>query len=148
MMRQNIEQVLSFDVGISAEHLFLEWLKTHKWCILAYNWRPKLKGAGQVDVIAKKEQVVVLFEIKFRDCIDDIYWPLSKRQILRLYRASSVWNLQRSTHRITECCLALIFPINEQNIRNGLAIDRHISNYSTSFKGYLIKLLRFNDILD
>lgn len=147
MIKQEIEQVASTNVGISAENFFREWLELRSWHILAYNWRPKLKGAGQVDVIASKEQIV-LFEIKYRNYINELYWPLSRRQLLRLYKASCVWNLQNQQVKITEHCLALICPNNEHNIRNYLALDKHIYSYSTSYKGYLIKLLRFNDILD
>lgn len=147
MIEQDIEQVVSKNVGISAECFFREWLEYRSWHILAYNWQPKLKGAGQVDVIAGKEQIV-LFEIKYRNYISELYWPLSRRQLLRLYKASYVWNLQNQQTKISEHCLALICPNNNHNIRNCLALGRHIYSYSTSYKGYLIKLIRFNDILD
>ncbi len=136
--------------GFQAEHLFLEWLAKHGWQLVIYNWRSNRSGAGQVDVIAKGKKVA-LFEVKYRSCQTELNWPLTMRQLRRLYRASLVWNASYLYCQISELYLVLMRPIGnlsvkelEEKLNQAISL-KHIN---VRWGDYLIQFFSFRDILD
>ncbi|KXB38779.1 YraN family protein [Amygdalobacter nucleatus] len=136
--------------GFQAEHLFLEWLAKHGWQLVIYNWRSNRSGAGQVDVIAKGKKVA-LFEVKYRSCQTELNWPLTMRQLRRLYRASLVWNASYPYCQISELYLVLMRPIGnlsvkelEEKLNQAISL-KHIN---VRWGDYLIQFFSFRDILD
>lgn len=138
------------NVGSWAEDFFLAWLEVHNWQILAYNWRCQIEGAGQVDVIAKKQHVA-LFEVKYRSCQSDLNWPLSKKQILRLYRASTVWNEKQPQLKINKHYLVLIRPLmtdDDFSRAKTSKLNCALPSIATVTQSHLLQFFKFSDILD
>lgn len=136
--------------GNLAEQFFIDCLEAHNWQILVYNWRTKADGAGQVDVIAKKEKVV-LFEVKYRTCQYELECPLTKQQIIRLYRAGQNWNSMQANLKINEYCLALIRPLNKHKADNFSAAGEFNFDLvcaSTIWRGHRLQFFKFSDILE
>lgn len=144
---QNYRQT---NCGYLAEQFFIECLEAHNWQILVYNWRAKADGAGQVDVIAKKEKVV-LFEVKYRSCQYELDCPLTKQQIIRLYRAGQNWNSVQANLKISEYYLALIRPLPKQKDNNFSAIGEFNFDLvcaSKIWRGHQLQFFKFGDILE
>ena len=49
--------------GLWGEQFAADWLQNHGYEILARNWR---KGHGEIDIIARKEDIIAFVEVKLR----------------------------------------------------------------------------------
>jgi putative endonuclease len=78
--------------GRMAESLCCWHLRLRGWRILARDWRCP---AGEIDILARRGDVLAIIEVKSRDEVADAATALSPRQRRRIGRAAQVFLLAR-----------------------------------------------------
>ena len=79
--------------GRAAEWLCLWHLRVRGWRILARGWRC---SAGEIDIVARRGQVLAVIEVKSRGEFAAAATALAPRQRRRIARAAESFMLQRS----------------------------------------------------
>jgi putative endonuclease len=90
----------AFRFGLSAESRAAAFLVAKGYRILARRWRSPL---GEVDIVARRRQLVVFVEVKARDRLDDAAEAVTDRQQRRIVAAAEAWlarHPQAATHDI------------------------------------------------
>ncbi|HEY3640988.1 MAG TPA: YraN family protein [Xanthobacteraceae bacterium] len=89
------ERQVAFRLGISAESRAAAFLIAKGFRILARRWRSL---AGEIDIIARRRQLLVFVEVKARDKFDDAAWSVTDRQRLRIAAAAEAWLAGQGDH--------------------------------------------------
>jgi putative endonuclease len=79
---------VAFRFGLSAESRAAAFLITKGYRILARRFRTPL---GEIDIIARRRDVLVFVEVKARDNFDEAAEAIGKRQQIRIIGAAQVW---------------------------------------------------------
>ena len=82
------ERQLAFRLGISAESRAAAFLIAKGFRILARRWKSPV---GEIDVVARRRQLLVFVEVKARARIDDAAWSVTGRQRARIAAAAEAW---------------------------------------------------------
>ena len=82
------ERQAAFRVGISAESRAAALLVAKGFRILARRWRSPL---GEIDIVARRRQVLVFVEVKARPTIDEAAESVNVRQRRRIAAAAEIW---------------------------------------------------------
>lgn len=75
-------------MGISAESRAAAFLIAKGFRILARRWRSPL---GEIDIVARRRQLLVFAEVKARSTIDEAAESVNERQRRRIAAAAEVW---------------------------------------------------------
>jgi len=89
------ERQVAFRTGISAESRAAVFLIAKGFRILARRWRSPV---GEIDIIARRRQLLVFVEVKARDKFDDAAWSVTDRQRLRIAAAAEAWLAGQGGH--------------------------------------------------
>lgn len=82
------ERVAAFRLGFSAESRAAAYLVAKGYRIAARRWRSPV---GEVDIVARRRNVLVFVEVKARPNFDDAAYSVTDRQKLRIAGAASAW---------------------------------------------------------
>jgi putative endonuclease len=82
------ERQAAFRVGISAESRAAAFLIAKGFRILARRWRSPL---GEIDIVARRRQLLVFAEVKARSTIDEAAESVNERQRRRIAAAAEIW---------------------------------------------------------
>jgi len=82
------ERQAAFRVGISAESRAAVFLIAKGFRILARRWRSPL---GEIDIVARRRQLLVFAEVKARASFDEAAESLNERQRRRIAAAAEMW---------------------------------------------------------
>ncbi len=78
----------AFRLGLSAEARAAAFLMAKGYRIAARRWR---SPAGEVDLVARRGNLLVFVEVKARPHIDDAAWSVTDRQKRRIAAAAAAW---------------------------------------------------------
>jgi putative endonuclease len=78
----------AFRFGLSAEGRAAAFLMAKGYRILARRFRTPL---GEIDIVARRRDVLVFVEVKARDSFDEAAEAIGKRQQYRIIGAAQVW---------------------------------------------------------
>lgn len=95
----------SYKFGILAEYCAIIILVIKGYEILKLRYRNYL---GEIDIIAKKANLVVFIEVKARMKYEEDYSPVTNKQILRIKNAASLFLAQNAKFHNAECRFDLI----------------------------------------
>ncbi len=70
--------------GREAEKRGKKYLQKNAWNILALNYKTKV---GEIDIIALKHDILVAFEVKYREDLEMLPYSVSKNQRHRISKA-------------------------------------------------------------
>lgn len=87
----NPERQIAFRLGLSAESRAAAYLVAKGYRIVARRWRSPV---GEVDIIARRKQVLVFVEVKARARLDDAAESVTERQQRRIAAAAAAWLAQ------------------------------------------------------
>jgi putative endonuclease len=82
------ERQLAFRVGLSAESRAAAMLIAKGFRILVRRWKSPV---GEIDIVARRRQLLVFVEVKARERIDDAAWSVTQRQRARIVAAAEAW---------------------------------------------------------
>ena len=82
------ERQIAFQLGISAESRAAAFLIAKGFRILARRFKSPV---GEIDIIARRRQLLVFVEVKARGRLDEAAESLSPRQQRRIAAAAEVW---------------------------------------------------------
>jgi putative endonuclease len=82
------ERIAAFRLGLSAESRAAAYLVAKGYRIAARRWR---SPAGEVDIVARRRNVLVFVEVKARPNFDDAAYSVTDRQKLRIAGAAAAW---------------------------------------------------------
>jgi putative endonuclease len=82
------ERQIAFRTGISAESRAAVVLVAKGFRILARRWRSPV---GEIDIIARRRNLLVFVEVKAREKLDDAAWSVTERQRARIVGAAQAW---------------------------------------------------------
>jgi putative endonuclease len=82
------ERQVAFRLGLSAESRAAAYLVAKGYRIVARRWRSPV---GEVDIIARRRQVLVFVEVKARARLDDAAESVTERQQRRIAAAAAAW---------------------------------------------------------
>ncbi len=82
------ERVAAFKTGLSAESRAAAFLIAKGYRILARRTRTP---AGEIDIVARRRDVVVFVEVKARASFDDAAYAITPRQRQRIIAAAEIW---------------------------------------------------------
>jgi putative endonuclease len=82
------ERQVAFQLGISAESRAAAYLIAKGFRILARRFRTPV---GEIDIIARRRQLLVFVEVKARNDLDEAAESLSPRQQRRIAAAAEAW---------------------------------------------------------
>jgi putative endonuclease len=71
------ERLAAFRTGISAEARAVAWLSAKGYRILARRFRSPY---GEIDIVARRRNLIAFVEVKARANIDDAAWAVTPRQ--------------------------------------------------------------------
>jgi putative endonuclease len=74
--------------GVEAETRVCAWLLAHHFQVLHRRYKTK---AGEIDIIAGKQEMLVFIEVKARKTLDEAAFSLSQRQISRLTATAEIF---------------------------------------------------------
>ncbi len=141
--------------GLRAEQVVCNFLKMRGWKIVRHNWRPQLQGAGQVDILAENpaesQAAVYLFEVKFRRNSVEDNFPLSSKQLHRLYKAAYFWNQLYTKKLIRNLYLVLVEQKNkysQADAANSQTVCCGVSGIKFFYTDYQLSFFSFRAILD
>jgi putative endonuclease len=89
------ERQVAFRLGISAESRAAAFLIAKGFRILARRWRSPV---GEIDIIARRRQLLVFVEVKARQNLDDAAWSVTDRQRTRIVAAAEAWLARQGDH--------------------------------------------------
>src|SRR5215472_8997753 len=78
----------AFARGLSAESRAALLLMAKGFRILARRWK---SPAGEIDIVARRRNLLVFVEVKARDTLDDAAWAVSERQRARIIAAADAY---------------------------------------------------------
>ena len=84
---QALRQV-AFRLGLSAETRAAAFLIAKGYRIAARRWRSPV---GEVDIVARRRNVLVFVEVKARNYLDDAAYSITERQQRRIAAAAAAW---------------------------------------------------------
>jgi putative endonuclease len=82
------ERVAAFGLGLSAESRAAAWLVAKGYRILARRWKSPV---GELDIVARRRQLLVFVEVKARASLDDAAESVLPRQRQRIIAAAEAW---------------------------------------------------------
>src|SRR5262245_66396588 len=82
------ERQVAFRTGISAESRAAMLLIAKGFRILARRWKSPV---GEIDIIARRRNLLIFVEVKARDTLDDAAWSVTERQQARIIAAAELW---------------------------------------------------------
>ncbi len=91
-------RVAAFRTGLSAESRAAVYLLARGYRILARRFRTP---HGEIDIVAKKSNLIAFIEVKARDSLDDAAYAVTPRQQARIVNAAQVWLMAHPNH--AEC---------------------------------------------
>jgi putative endonuclease len=93
------ERQIAFRTGLSAESRAAAFLIVKGFRILARRWRSPV---GEIDIIARRRDLLVFVEVKARATLDDAAWSVTPRQRLRIAAAAEAWLARHQDARIRD----------------------------------------------
>jgi putative endonuclease len=93
------ERQIAFRTGISAESRAAIVLVAKGFRILARRWRSPV---GEIDIIARRRNLLVFVEVKAREKLDDAAWSVTERQRARIVAAAQAWLAQYADANIQD----------------------------------------------
>jgi putative endonuclease len=78
----------AFRFGLSAESRAAAYLIAKGYRIVARRWR---SAVGEVDIVARRRNLLAFVEVKARDRLDDAAEAVSERQRRRIAAAAAAW---------------------------------------------------------
>ena len=78
----------SFQTGLSAEQQAARFLEAQGFAICARRFR---SGAGEIDIVARRADLLIFVEVKARARLDDAAYAVGQRQQRRIARAAAIW---------------------------------------------------------
>jgi putative endonuclease len=82
------ERVAAFRVGLSAESRAAAYLIAKGYRIVARRFRT---AVGEIDIVARRRNVLVFVEVKARVQLDDAAWSVTDRGKRRIVAAAEAW---------------------------------------------------------
>jgi putative endonuclease len=82
------ERIAAFRVGLSAESRAAALLIAKGFRIIARRWR---SPAGEIDIVARRGNLLVFVEVKARARLDDAAYSVTERQKRRIAAAAAAW---------------------------------------------------------
>ncbi|HEX5509711.1 MAG TPA: YraN family protein [Pseudolabrys sp.] len=82
------ERLAAFRTGISAETRAAAFLLAKGYRILARRWK---SPAGEIDLVARRRQLLIFVEVKARAKLDDAAESITPRQRGRIAAAAEIW---------------------------------------------------------
>ena len=89
------ERVTAFRTGLSAEACAAAFLIAKGYRILARRFRTP---HGEIDIVAKKRQLIAFIEVKARGRLDDAAYAVTPRQQARIIDAAQAWLMTHPEH--------------------------------------------------
>lgn len=89
------ERVAAFRTGLSAEARAAAFLMAKGYRILAKRFRTRY---GEIDLVARRRNVVVFVEVKARATLDDAAYAVTQRQQRRIIDAAQAWLMAHPEH--------------------------------------------------
>jgi putative endonuclease len=89
------ERVAAFRTGLSAEARAAAYLMAKGYRILAKRFRTPV---GEIDLVARRRNVVVFVEVKARATLDDAAYAVMPRQQRRIIDAAQTWLMAHPEH--------------------------------------------------
>ena len=89
------ERVAAFRTGLSAEARAAAYLMAKGYRILARRFRTP---HGEIDLVAKRRNVVAFVEVKARATLDDAAYAVTPRQQRRIIDAAQGWLIAHPEH--------------------------------------------------
>src|SRR6201992_1875364 len=89
------ERVAAFRTGLSAEARAAAYLMAKGYRILAKRFRTPV---GEIDLVARRRNVVVFVEVKARATLDDAAYAVTPRQQRRIIDAAQTWLMAHPEH--------------------------------------------------
>ena len=82
------ERQVAFKLGLSAENRAAALLLAKGFRIIARRWRC---SAGEIDIVAKRGQLLIFVEVKARERLNDAAYSVTERQKRRIAAAAAGW---------------------------------------------------------
>ena len=82
------ERQVAFRFGLSAESRAAALLIAKGFRILARRYRSPV---GEIDIVARRRQLLIFVEVKARERLDDAAWSVTERQRARIIAAAEAW---------------------------------------------------------
>ncbi len=86
--KPNPTRQAAFKLGLSAETQAAAFLMAKGFRIAARRWR---SPAGEVDIVARRGDLLVFIEVKAREKLDDAAYSVTDRQQRRIAAAAATW---------------------------------------------------------
>jgi len=93
------ERQIAFRTGLSAESRAAAWLVAKGFRILARRWKSPV---GEIDIVARRRNLLVFVEVKARETLDDAAWSVTARQRARIVAAAEAWLAHNADARIRD----------------------------------------------
>ena len=96
---RQVERQVAFRLGLSAESRAAAFLVAKGFRIVARRWKSPV---GEIDIVARRRQLLVFVEVKARERLDDAAWSVTPRQRARIIAAAEAWLAQFPDQRIRD----------------------------------------------
>jgi len=93
------ERVAAYRTGLGAEDRAAEFFTTMGFDILARRFRAP---GGEIDLIARRDTLLVFVEVKARRKLDAAAWSITPRNRLRVVQAAEIWLAQNPQDHVED----------------------------------------------
>jgi len=94
------ERIAAFQTGLSAECRCAAFLIAKSYRILSRRYRSPV---GEIDIVARKRNLIVFVEVKARVTLDDAAWAVTPRQQQRIIAAADAWLAANPQYAEADC---------------------------------------------
>lgn len=94
------QRLAAFQTGLSAESRCAAFLIAKGYRILARRFKTPV---GEIDIVARKRNIVVFIEVKARASLDDAAWAVTPRQQQRIIAAAESWLATHPDYANADC---------------------------------------------
>jgi len=107
---------LSLKIGLEAEERVVEFLIKNGYKIIKRNFHSKF---GEVDIVAKKDEILNFFEVKYSKKYDPVY-RITPMKIKKIIKTIDYFFMINNSDDEYQICAALVTP-------NGIEVIENIS---------------------
>ncbi len=107
---------MSLKIGLEAEERVVEFLIKNGYKIIKRNFHSKF---GEVDIVAKKDEILNFFEVKYSKKYDPVY-RITPMKIKKIIKTIDYFFMINNSDDEYQICAALVTP-------NGIEVIENIS---------------------
>jgi putative endonuclease len=121
----------NYEIGKDSERRVRIYLVMHLYKILFTRWRDGNKkgtGAGEIDIIAKRNNTIIFIEIKERKSSEDLFYSITSKQQKRIINSAILFIAKHPEYENFDIRFDAVFVFGGKSEKSKIKKITHIQN--------------------